>query len=65
MTLLSLDFQSTKEEWQKIFYVGAGIFVFTNIIFLLFGSGNVQKWNEIADEPATPDEISKINVKQQ
>jgi len=57
--------RSTEEEWQKIFFVGAGIFISTNIIFILFGSGNVQKWNDVAEEAATSHENVKINVKEQ
>lgn len=55
-----MNFQSTVEEWQKLFFVGAGLFIGSNAIFVLFGSGHVQKWNTIDNEEHTED--AKINV---
>lgn len=47
---LSLDiFQSTEDEWRNIFIVGAAIYAGTALIFVIFGSGYVQKWNNIID----------------
>jgi len=42
--------RSTEEEWRKLFYVGAGMFIGSNIIFVFFGSGYVQKWNNIPEK---------------
>lgn len=39
-------FQSTIEEWQYIFWIGASAYILPAIIFFIFGDGNVQKWNE-------------------
>ncbi|XP_033218999.1 sialin-like isoform X3 [Belonocnema kinseyi] len=36
----------TIEQWQKVFCIGASICVLSMIIFILGGSGNVQKWND-------------------
>lgn len=43
-------FQSTKEEWENVFCIGAGMFIVADIIFILFGSGYVQEWNNVPDE---------------
>lgn len=53
-------FQSTEEEWRKLFYVGAGLFIGSNIIFVLFGSGHVQKWNNIPDNTVVNDSLNTI-----
>jgi len=37
---------NTKEQWQVIFFISAAIYAFGSIIFLLFGSGDEQKWNK-------------------
>lgn len=57
--------QSTEEEWQKIFFVGAGFYMGTSIIFILFGSGYVQKWNDIPDEVTPDDNTIKTHIKTQ
>lgn len=37
--------QPTRAQWQKVFYISAGVFVFGWFIYLLFGSGEQQSWN--------------------
>jgi len=36
--------RSTREEWQKVFFLGTGIYAFAVIVFLIFGSGERQSW---------------------
>jgi len=43
-------FQPSREQWQKVFYVTAGIYVFGAVFFVIFGSGDVQPWNSADDE---------------
>lgn len=38
--------QSTMEEWQYVFMIGAAAYIVPALIFIVFGSGQVQKWNE-------------------
>lgn len=41
------------DEWQYVFGIGAMAYIAPAIIFIIFGSGEVQKWNdkkEAADE---------------
>lgn len=38
------------EEWRDVFWLSAAILIATNLVFLQFGSGNVQPWNENAKQ---------------
>jgi len=40
---------STRSEWQKVFFLAAGIQVVGAIVFVVFGSGNLQSWAGITD----------------
>lgn len=40
----------TPEEWQIVFWVSFGVFMVTNIIFVLFGTGEEQWWNNPRNE---------------
>ncbi|XP_033218997.1 sialin-like isoform X1 [Belonocnema kinseyi] len=51
------------EQWQKVFCIGAGVCFLSMIIFILGGSGNVQKWNDnnVSEKAAT--ESDKYSIK--
>ncbi|XP_074027601.1 putative inorganic phosphate cotransporter isoform X4 [Leptinotarsa decemlineata] len=34
------------EQWKIIFYLASAVYITTTIIFIVFGSGEVQPWNE-------------------
>ena len=36
--------RSTREEWQKVFFLAAGIYAVGAIVYLVFGSGARQSW---------------------
>nr|CAI5841296.1 unnamed protein product [Callosobruchus analis] len=36
-------------EWHTIFYIGASVYIGSGIIFWIFGSGDVQAWNDAED----------------
>lgn len=38
-------FQLIRVQWQKVFYIFVGVFVFGWFIYLFFGSGEQQLWN--------------------
>lgn len=38
------------DEWSIIFIIAAIAYILPAFIFILFGSGNVQKWNEPTKE---------------
>lgn len=33
------------DEWQYVFGIGALVYIIPAIIFIIFGSGEVQEWN--------------------
>lgn len=43
---MRITFQSTIDEWQYVFYIGAAAYIVPALIFFIFGDGTVQKWNE-------------------
>lgn len=46
------------DEWQYIFGIGAMVYIIPGIVFILFGSGEVQKWNSKKDDDADSEEKS-------
>lgn len=32
-------------QWRTVFWIAFGVFVITNIIYVIFGSGEEQWWN--------------------
>lgn len=56
---------STMEEWRDVFWLSAAILIATNLVFLQFGSGDVQPWNEQAQYQNTDlsDLTSENNAK--
>ncbi|KAI4502286.1 hypothetical protein M0802_002968 [Mischocyttarus mexicanus] len=41
------------DRWQILFWIGAGICILSMIIFLVGGSGEIQKWNEIEQDTSS------------
>ncbi|CAH1104806.1 unnamed protein product [Psylliodes chrysocephalus] len=37
--------ETDPEEWKYVFYTAAGIYIVSGLIFIVFGSGNVQTWD--------------------
>ncbi|XP_050079516.1 putative inorganic phosphate cotransporter [Anopheles maculipalpis] len=42
--------KNTMEEWKYVFLLTAGFYIVSGIAFVIFGSGKVQKWNEIKEK---------------
>lgn len=38
---------NTAEAWRNVFYVGASVYICTGLVFIIFGSGKIQKWNDV------------------
>lgn len=53
-------FQNTVAEWNIIFVIGSIAYIVPAILFIIFGSGNIQKWNEI---PTTTSSKNKDDEK--
>lgn len=43
----SPPFQNTIKQWNTIFIINAILYIVPAIIFILFGSGQIQKWNNL------------------
>lgn len=41
-----IPFQNTINEWSIIFMIAAALYILPALVFILLGSGNVQKWND-------------------
>lgn len=37
------------EEWQYVFGIGALVYIIPAVFFIIFGSGEVQEWNQKKD----------------
>lgn len=49
MLLISQTFyhiQNTIKEWKIIFIIGGIAYILSALIFFIFGSGEIQSWNE-------------------
>ena len=46
--------RSTRSEWQNVFFLAAGVYAVGAVIFIIFGSGNRQRW---ADDTVTSSEL--------
>lgn len=45
--LLLFHPQKDPALWRICFFVSAGIFFFGNLIFIIFGKGSIQSWNNV------------------
>ncbi|KAG5677919.1 hypothetical protein PVAND_007635 [Polypedilum vanderplanki] len=50
---------STMKEWQWIFIIGACVYIIPGIFFIIFGSGEVQKWNNLDEDKGQSNAKSK------
>lgn len=50
MSFVTFSFQQTINQWQIVFYLSAGLNLIGSIVFIIFGSGNIQKWNGSGQE---------------
>ncbi|CAL4173275.1 unnamed protein product, partial [Meganyctiphanes norvegica] len=42
--------QQTLGQWRKIWYIAAGMFLCNLVVYIIFGSGEVQPWNYVTDD---------------
>lgn len=47
------------DRWQTLFWIGGAICIGCMIVFIIGGSGNIQKWNEIQASPERQEEGRK------
>jgi len=60
MFMFSQD--KTREQWQQVFYVAAGFYVFGAIFFAIFASGEVQPWARKEMDAALETEVELLQV---
>jgi len=60
--------RSTRSEWQNIFFLAAAVLVVGALIFVIFGSGELQSWakrSENDGQDETTDQPEKLTVAEQ
>lgn len=62
MGIVIHNMQSTSEEWKWVFVIGGVFYIAPAIQFMLFGSADVQKWNN-ESEPNRFDDNVEIGPK--
>ena len=56
--------QQTLEQWNKVFFIGIGVVMFSKITFVVFGSSKNQPWNFVEEENIKKTEKqSEIDIK--
>lgn len=50
-------------EWKTVFFLSAAIYIIGNLVFVIFGKAEIQKWNEPADRGSSEstDKAAKSN----
>ena len=36
--------QQTRGEWQIVFFISSGIYIFGGVIYMIFATGRLQRW---------------------
>ena len=54
---LCLVFQQTLEAWRGVFLLAAGMYVGCNVVFIMFGSGSVQHWNNAKEREQLAEDV--------
>ncbi|KAK4879144.1 hypothetical protein RN001_007290 [Aquatica leii] len=61
---LILQFIVTDEknplQWATIFYISSGVYIGTNIFYIIFGSGEIQPWNDVNYKTTHNRNIEKV-----
>lgn len=56
------SFKGTREQWQQVFWLTAGILVGGTAFFVVFASGEVQPWAKMNDEDPDAKELNVLRV---
>lgn len=62
MLKTKIDQQNTMEEWRILFFIGGAVYIMPAIFFIIFGSGNVQEWNEPANTRRRSNKSTKLDT---
>ena len=45
-----------QSEWRVVFYISAGVFFLGGIVFVIFGSSELEEWAKIEDDKTKQEE---------
>jgi ACS family sodium-dependent inorganic phosphate cotransporter len=48
--------QSTIVQWRTVFWIVLGVFIVTNVLFIVMGSGELQPWNNTVPKKGAGEE---------
>ncbi|XP_055590927.1 sialin-like [Uranotaenia lowii] len=54
---------NTIEQWKNVFLISAGIYILCGCVFVVFGSGKVQKWNDVQAPTTSSNGVENNNEK--
>ncbi|XP_021707113.1 sialin [Aedes aegypti] len=52
---------NTMEQWKNVFLISAAMYVVSGLIFIAFGSGKVQSWNDVKQKSEPTTESDKVD----
>lgn len=53
----------TFEQWKWVFWILVGIYLFAGVVYLLFGTGELQSWNQVPESiEEGPENVPLKNV---
>ena len=57
--------ESTRAQWQKVFYIAAAVNGFGAAMFVVFGSGELQDWAVVLQSVAADGRLDEMNDTEQ
>lgn len=50
------------EQWKNVFLISAAMYVVSGVIFIVFGSGKVQSWNEVKKKAESTESTGTADI---
>ncbi|XP_049873026.1 putative inorganic phosphate cotransporter isoform X2 [Pectinophora gossypiella] len=54
-----LQDETDPNEWRKVFYLSSAIYIICNTFYVIFGTSELQKWNEVSNDDEKDTEAEK------
>lgn len=55
----------TFDQWRWVFWILVGIYLFAGLVYLVFGTGELQHWNQVkSDEENGPEAVPLSKIKE-
>jgi len=64
-TVAKLTPNRSAAEWQRVFFLASGLYVFGAIFFCIFGRGNVQSWARDSESDPYGEDSLEVEVEMQ